>query len=93
MQLIKQALNLAPLRQIKGRDSLNVVFEFIKRPNARYLDSDRPLHRTDGDFLRAEFAASRPALPKLNAPRTIYFCVSSMLQGDGDLVPQEKAKR
>ncbi len=57
MQLIKQALNLAPLRQIKERGSLNVVFKFIKRPNAPYLDSDRPLHRTDGDFLRAEPSA------------------------------------
>jgi hypothetical protein len=54
MQLIRQALNLAPLRQIKERGSLNVLFKFIKRPNAAYLDSDRPLHRTDRDFLWAE---------------------------------------
>jgi hypothetical protein len=45
---------LRPLRQIKERGSLNMLFKFIKRPNAAYLDSDRPLHRTDGDFLRAE---------------------------------------
>jgi hypothetical protein len=41
MQLIRQALNLAPLRQIKERGSLNLLFKFIKRPNAAYLDSDR----------------------------------------------------
>jgi len=34
MQLIRQALNLGPLRQIKERGSLNVLFEVIKRPNA-----------------------------------------------------------
>jgi universal stress protein family protein len=34
MQLIRLALNLAPLRQIKERGSLNLLFKFIKRPNA-----------------------------------------------------------